>query len=363
MHTKHLFEVPRFFHSRNTALISQKLLCLLLPSLVTVLSSTAALRQLAAGAAQIAYKRQAHECPPAEPGWSSTSSLPHTSAQAKLLGRMTWRVSPSCSQPFRSQLQWLAESSTQAAGYRMRNLGLRARSWKFPQPCDTRCSFPYHSHQTCQEAALPTGYQGGSGQGWSLVPVWRRKAVMLWPSWKHTQRAASSRACPNSWILLKPEETLEIIGITSFGLLDKENIQAFIPAFLRCPWLKNCINCSSTKLNLQSDDHYSSKGRSFFLLQQVNKYTIFQVMSSIFFAELNLCMPELLRNHLVPDACKELCCGQARWCSLTRSTTSAYCSSLWYLQDSQKSLCCFAACWSWLGRSENFIKCFIKDAR
>lgn len=67
MHTKHLFEVQRFFHSRNAALILQMLLCLLLPSLVTVLSS-AALRQLAAGAAQSAYKCQAHECLPAEPG-------------------------------------------------------------------------------------------------------------------------------------------------------------------------------------------------------------------------------------------------------------------------------------------------------
>lgn len=144
--------------------------------------------------------------------------------------------------------------------------------------------------------------------------------------------------------------------MTSFSLLDKENIQAFIPAFLRRPWLKNCISCSTTKINLHSNDHYSSKGTSFFLLQQVNEYTIFQVMSSTLFVELNLCMPELLRNHLlVPDACKELCCGQARWCSLTRSTTSACCSSLWYLQDSQKSLCCFAACWSWLGRSENLI--------
>lgn len=110
MHTKHLFEVQRFFHSRNAALISQMLLCLLLPSLVTVLSS-AALRQLAAGAAQIAYKCQAHECLPAEPGWSSTSSLPHTSTQAKLFGRITWRVSPSCSQTLGNQLQWLAESS------------------------------------------------------------------------------------------------------------------------------------------------------------------------------------------------------------------------------------------------------------
>lgn len=58
MHTKHLFEVQRFFHSRNTALISQMLLCLLLSSFVTVLSS-AALRQLAAEGAEIAYKRQA----------------------------------------------------------------------------------------------------------------------------------------------------------------------------------------------------------------------------------------------------------------------------------------------------------------
>lgn len=58
MHTKHLFEVQRFFHSRNTALISQMLLCLLLSSFVTVLSS-AALRQLAAGGEEIAYKRQA----------------------------------------------------------------------------------------------------------------------------------------------------------------------------------------------------------------------------------------------------------------------------------------------------------------
>ena len=58
MHTKHLFEVQRFFHSRNTALISQMLLCLLLSSFVTVLSSTA-LRQLAAEVAEIAYKCQA----------------------------------------------------------------------------------------------------------------------------------------------------------------------------------------------------------------------------------------------------------------------------------------------------------------
>lgn len=110
MHTKHLFEVQHFFHSRNTALISQMLLCLLLPSLVTVLSSTAVLRQLAAGAAQIAYKCQAHARLPAERSWSSTSSLPPTSAQTKLLGRTTWGVSPSCSQPFRNQLQRLAES-------------------------------------------------------------------------------------------------------------------------------------------------------------------------------------------------------------------------------------------------------------
>lgn len=110
MHTKHLFEVQHFFHSRNTALISQMLLCLLLPSLVTALSSAAVLRQLASGAAQIAYKCQAHECLPAERDWSSTQSVPHTSAQVKLLGRITWGVRASCSQPFRNQLQWLAES-------------------------------------------------------------------------------------------------------------------------------------------------------------------------------------------------------------------------------------------------------------
>lgn len=31
-------------------------------------------------------------------------------SQAKLFGRITWRVSPSCSQTFGNQLQWLAES-------------------------------------------------------------------------------------------------------------------------------------------------------------------------------------------------------------------------------------------------------------
>lgn len=58
MHTKHLFEVQRFFHSRNAALISQMLLCLLLSSSMTLLSSTV-LKQLAAEVAEIAYKCQA----------------------------------------------------------------------------------------------------------------------------------------------------------------------------------------------------------------------------------------------------------------------------------------------------------------
>lgn len=44
-------------------------------------------------------------------------------------------------------------------------------------------------------------------------------------------KAANSRVCPNSWILLKSEETLEINGITGFGLLDKDNTQAFILSF------------------------------------------------------------------------------------------------------------------------------------
>lgn len=138
--------------------------------------------------------------------------------------------------------------------------------------------------------------------------------------------------------------------------LTKKIYRPLFSAFLRFLWLKNHINCSSTKLNLQSADHYSSKGRSFFFLQEVNEYAIFQGMSSTLFVELNLRMLELLRNHLlVLDACKQSCLGEARWCSLTRSTTSACCPSLQYSQDSQKSLCCFAACCSWLGRSENFI--------
>lgn len=42
----------------------------------------------------------------------------------------------------------------------------------------------------------PTRYRGGSGQGWSLVPVSRRKAVMLCPSWKHTLQSCQLKGLP-----------------------------------------------------------------------------------------------------------------------------------------------------------------------
>lgn len=82
-------------------------------------------------------------------------------------------------------------------------------------------------------------------------------------------------------------------------------------------------------------------------------------MSSILFVELTLRILELLKNHhLVLDGCKQ-CLSEARWCPLTnyfsRSTTSACCLSLQYLQDRYKSLCYFAASCSWVGRLENFI--------
>lgn len=71
--------------------------------------------------------------------------------------------------------------------------------------------------------------QGGNKALLRALPTIKRCNVLPW--WKTLSRVANSRARPNSWILLKPEETLEINGITSFGLLDKDNAQAFILSF------------------------------------------------------------------------------------------------------------------------------------
>lgn len=106
MHTKHLFEVQRFFHSRNVALISQMLLCLLLPSLVTVFVKCNA---------QATCCRSSTKClqmssPRMSPSRARLKQHFKLASQAKLFGRITWRVSPSCSQTFGNQLQWLAET-------------------------------------------------------------------------------------------------------------------------------------------------------------------------------------------------------------------------------------------------------------
>lgn len=95
----------------------------------------------------------------------------------------------------------------QAAGRQQRNLRFDAKSWKFPQICDTRCSLPYHSHRTGQEAALPTRDQGGPGQGWSFVPISRRKAVMFCPNRKQAPELPTQGLAQTAefcWRLKKP---------------------------------------------------------------------------------------------------------------------------------------------------------------
>lgn len=70
----------------------------------------------------------------------------------------------------------VAGRAWQAAGYWLHNLGLDGKSWKFPQPRDTECSFPYHSPkqvdmQSClQGTKVDQGRDTAScpSQGWKL---------------------------------------------------------------------------------------------------------------------------------------------------------------------------------------------------
>lgn len=98
----------------------------------------------------------------------SQQSQAEAAPQARLTGQAVWQNNVESQSLLLSDLREptaVAGRERQAAGQQLRNLGFDAKSRKFPQPCDTGCSLPYHSHQTGQEAALPTRYRGGSGQG------------------------------------------------------------------------------------------------------------------------------------------------------------------------------------------------------
>lgn len=98
----------------------------------------------------------------------SQQSQAEAALQARLTGQAVWQNNVESQSLLLSDLREptaVAGRERQAAGQQLRNLGFDANSRKFAQPCDTGCSLPYHSHQTGQEAALPTRYRGGSGQG------------------------------------------------------------------------------------------------------------------------------------------------------------------------------------------------------
>lgn len=84
-----------------------------------------------------------------------------------------------------------------------------------------------------------------------FMPFWQWKAAMFCLDWKYLpalpvqEYARTAEFC---WSLKMP---LRLMVLQALVYLTETIYRPLFSAFLRFPWLQNCINCSSTKSNLR----------------------------------------------------------------------------------------------------------------